>query len=251
MLEQIPYKLFFIKNYYKIVMNLTDRHMTKHHNGVLDSSMKVGFQMNLKDAIEDCGVQVPSSLCLWQYPELIRKNLAATTISNLNLKGKDIINISTSTEDNQTVYTLSTSFDTSDIDRPNYAAADESWGKSMNVKDVLTDLFTNILPSVRGIHFGDTVDTDGAGVETEGWNNTLFNQTGSKGGLKPTSRYIRLYLTSQPEPIYIYVGSVVADITNGYDVQNSDTTNVNLDSINKVMTINVLHITDDHINGLE
>lgn len=225
-------------------------HCNGHDHGVLDTSMKIGFQTNLKDAIEDCGVHVPSSLCLWQYPELIRKNLAATTIGNINIKGKDIINISTSNENNELVYTLSTVYDTSDIDRPNYAKTNKNWGDEMNVKSVLTDLFTNILPEVKGIHSGDTVDTDGSGKETISWNNTLFNVYGTKQGLKPTSRYIRLYLTSQPEPIYIYMGSIDSGLANGYEIVDSPSTNIILDAETKVIKVDVSSIDKSQIDIL-
>ena len=221
------------------------------HNGVLDTSMKVGFQMNLKDAIEDCGVDVPSSLCLWQYPELIRSTLVANTVNNVNLRGKDIINITTDKEDDQVYYTLSTSYDTSTIDRPNYAEDSDSWGQENNVKIVLNDLFTNILPAVRGVHSGDTVDTNDAGVEIDGWNNPLFKQSGLKAGLRPSSKYIRLYLTCQAEPIYIYFGNFNPNTEAGYDLVSSDTVRVDIDSSNKTMTANILRITEEQIHQMK
>ncbi len=226
------------------------KHHNNMHNGVLDSSMKVGFQMNLKDAIEDCGVDVPSSICLWQYPELIRSKLIANTVGNVNIKGKDIINITTDKEDGQICYTLSTSYDTSNIDRPNYAEDDESWGQENNVKTVLNDLFTNILPAVRGVHSGDTVDTNDDGIEINEWNNPLFKQSGLKTGLRPSSKYIRLYLTCQAEPIYIYFGNFNPNTENGYDLLSSETVRIDTDSTNKVMTANILRITEDIINQM-
>ena len=52
-----------------------------HNGGIMDNSMQNGLQINLKDAIEDVGGFVPESACLWQYPEIIRKNLSAKAVN--------------------------------------------------------------------------------------------------------------------------------------------------------------------------
>ena len=215
---------------------------------LINTSMKVGLQMNLKDAIEDCGVKVPSSVCLWEYPEIIRNNLVANTLNNVNIKGKDVINISSSVENENLVYTLSTKYDASKLDRPNFAEGD--WKADTNVKDIFDDLFVNILPNVRGVHAGDMTITDASGTDKKTWHNTLFNTTGVKLGLLPSAKYIRLYLTCQAEPIFIHIGNLTEDLTNGYNVMNSDTVEFELDNNNMTMTAHVNCITKEHVDKL-
>ena len=84
-----------------------------HMGGILDNSMKNGLQINLKDAIEDVGGNVPDSVCLWEYPEIIRKQLSTKTVNKINLYGKDVINISKSSENGEDVYNICTIYDTS------------------------------------------------------------------------------------------------------------------------------------------
>jgi hypothetical protein len=73
-------------------------------DSVLENSMSAGLQTNLKNAITDAGVKVPSSTCLWQYPEVIRKNLVSKTVTGVNILGGDVINIDTKVE-NDIVFT--------------------------------------------------------------------------------------------------------------------------------------------------
>lgn len=223
--------------------------MGKHFGGVLDNSMQNGLQMNLKDAIEDVGVKVPNSACLWQYPEIIRKNLIANTLTNVNLRGGDVIHITSTSEDNSFVYDISTKYDTYDVSRPNYATGN-GWDDEMSVDKVFDDLFKNILPAVRGVHAGDMTTTDGSGTDTKTWTNTLFDISGTKTGLQPSSKYLRLYLTCQAEPIYIYTSSAVSDLTNGYNVQNSDTVSFELNQDTMTMKAHISCITSEQINKI-
>ena len=48
---------------------------------------------NLDNAIANAGVKVPPAAGLWEYPEIIRKNLVSKTVTGINILGKDIINI--------------------------------------------------------------------------------------------------------------------------------------------------------------
>lgn len=224
--------------------------MANHCNGLVDNTMKNGLQINLKDAIEDAGANVPDSACLWQYPEIIRKNLTAKAAADINLLGKDVINISASVEDSDIVYKISTSVNTEDLPRPKYADDHHNWGDEFSVDEVFDDLFKNILPKVSGVHAGDMTVTDGSGTDTKEWNNTLFEEKGLKTGLKPGSKYLRLYLTSQAEPIFIYIDSAVTDITNGFNVESSDTVKFTVDSENMIISAHINCITDEQINSL-
>ena len=187
---------------------------------------------------------------LWEYPEIIRNNLVAKTVSNINILGKDIIDISTSLENNQMVYNISTAYDTKNVSRPNYASP-ANWGNIKSADEIFNDLFRNILPNVRGVHAGDMTTTDSNGYDTKQWYNSLFEMSGMKDGLQSNAKYLRLYLTSQPEPIYIYINAdSVSDMTNGYNLQSSETVSIIINDIDKTMTANISYITDDQINSL-
>lgn len=223
----------------------------EHIGGILDTSMKNGFKMNLKDAIEDVGVKVSDSTCLWEYPEIIRKNLSSNAINKINLKGKDIIRISNERENCEDVYSISTVYDTSNVNKPIYSNSSDTWGGEMSVDQVFTELFDNILPNVRGVHAGDMTVTDGAGNDTKEWLNTLFSKSGYKTGLIASSKYLRLYLTHQAEPLYIHIDGAVTDLTKGYNVVNSDTVSFELDDINMTMKAHVAYITSEQISNLK
>lgn len=223
-----------------------------HMGGILDNSMKNGLQINLKDAIEDAGGTVPDSACLWEYPEIIRKQLSTKTVNKINLYGKDVISISKSSENGEDVYNISTIYDTSKIERPIYSNTESGiWKDEMNVDKVFDELFNNILPEVRGVHAGDMTVTDGSGTDTKRWVNTLFNKSGYKDGLIASSKYLRLYMTHQAEPLYIYIDSVVTDLTKGFNVVNSDTVEFELDNSNMTMKAHIAYITNEQITSLK
>lgn len=219
-------------------------------DSILESSINTGIKSNLEDAITNAGVKVPKSTGLWEYPEIIRKNLVNKTVTGINILGGDVINIDISSNEDVVTYNLSTVFDSNGVVRPNYAIDNKKWGNKLTVEAVFNDLFSNILPAVRGVHAGDMTVTNINGDDTQEWNNTLFKQTGLKTGLEPTSRYIRLYLTCQAEPIYIHIGNLVKEVTNGYNVQSSDTVEMRVDDINSSITAHINIINDRQLEEL-
>ena len=227
------------------------QYQQQHSDCIVEHSMLNGLQMNLKDAIEYAGATVPNNDCLWQYPEIIRNNLIAKTINSVNILGQDIIKVTQTSDNNVIAYNISTIYDTKDIVRPNYASNNNSWGESISVDNVFNDLFSNILPSVRGIHAGDMTTTDELGNDSKIWNNTLFNKIGNKNGLTPNAKYLRLYLTCQAEPIYILIDSAIGNTTKGYNVKDSDTVNFIIDDKNMTLTANISSITTEQLNSIK
>lgn len=220
--------------------------MANHYHGLVDHTMKNGLQINLKDAIEDVGLKVPDNACLWEYPEIIRNGLTAKTISDINLLGKDIINVSTSIKDGELIYEISTSVDTKNIIRPNYALSNDEWENTMSADDIIKDLYSNILPYVKGVYSGDMTISDENGDDS--YNNTLFDIKGIKSNLVPNSNYIRLYLTSQPEPLYIYLNIPISGPSGDFKIASSDTVSITIE--NGAYVANISSITDDQINSL-
>lgn len=226
----------------------TNKHKHTGLGGVLNSSMSTGLQNNLKDAIQDVGGQVPESACLWEYPEIIRKNLIAKTVSVLNIKGADIIKV---TGDDINNYVISTEVDKTTLPRPNYAKPDENHSETASVDEIFRDLFTNILPSVRGLHAADITRTNNVGIDISDWHNTLFNAKGRKSGLQPNSKYLRIYLTCQAEPLFIFIDAVLDSTINGYNIVDSDTVDFELNDDNMTLTAHISCINTDHINALK
>lgn len=219
-------------------------------DGVLENSMNVGLQSNLKNAIENAGISVPANAGLWCYPDIIRKNLVSKTVTGINILGKDVIKIDTTSDGDILTYNLSTAFDTHGVSRPNYSKYNNKWGKEITVKELFDDLFSNILPSVRGVYAGDMTISNLNGEDVNEWNHKLFGQTGLKKDLEPTTRYIRLYLTCQPEPIYINIGNLVKEITNGYNVASSDTVTFEVDDVNNTLSAHIGVINDTQLANL-
>ena len=153
-------------------------------------------------------------------------------------------------KEHKVTYNISTVFDTYGVPRPNYAWENTKWGKEASVKEVFDDLFTNILPAVRGVYAGDMTITDLQGNDTKIWEHKMFNQSGWKTGLAPTARFIRLYLTCQPEPIYVNIGNLLEEITNGYNVASSETVRFEVDDLNNTLYAHINVINDSQLTEL-
>ena len=219
-------------------------------DSVLENSVNTGLKTNFENAITNAGVRIPSGTCMWEYPDIIRKNLISKTVTGINIIGGDVINIDTSSDGDVLTYKISTSFDSFNTSRPNYAWKNSKWGQELTVENVFNDLFENILPAVRGVHAGDMTISNTKGEDTKEWNNTLFNKTGFKTGLEPTTRYIRLYLTCQAEPIYISLGNLIEEITGGYKLKNSDTVSFLIDDNDTTITAHINVINDNQLKEL-
>lgn len=219
-------------------------------DSILENSINQGLKNNLKTAIEGAGVKVSSKTGLWQYPEIIRNKMAVNTINGINLFGGDCIKISYTVENDIVNYEITTSIDSYKLKRPIWANKNNQWDKELSVQTIFDDLFANILPNVRGVYAGDITTTDGVGNDRKTWKNELFDVSGQKTNLNPNSRYLRLYLTSQHEPLYISMGSFVEDITGGYNVANSDTVSFNIDELNQKLTAHVAIISNEQLKSI-
>lgn len=220
-------------------------------DNILETSMVNGIEKNLKSALADVGAPVSRDTCLWQIPDLIRKSLIANTISGINLRGKGGIKIVPKTEGDITTYHISTSVNTFKLNRPEYAKDNPYWGNDdMDIQVIFDDLFENILPNVRGVLSGDMTVTDAKGNDTKHWINPSTEEMGLKGGLESHSKYMRLYLTSQSEPIFILLGPIGGELTGGYKMKSSDTVKIHIDNNTNEISAHVDIISEDLIKEL-
>jgi hypothetical protein len=223
---------------------------SKLMDSVLENSINQGLKNNLKTAMEGAGVKVPSKTGLWQYPEIIRNKMAVNTVNGINLVGGDCIKISYTVDNDIVNYEIATSIDSYKLNRPVWANPNNQWDKNLSVQTLFDDLFANILPNIRGVYAGDMTSTDYNGNDTTQWRNELFGVSGWKTGLKQSSRYLRLYLTSQHEPLYICTGSYIEEITGGYNVTDSDTVTFAVDDENQKLTAHINIITDEQLQSI-
>lgn len=219
-------------------------------DNILETSMVNGVEQNLKDALTDVGVKVPENTCLWEVSNLIRKTLISNTVNGINFRGKGGIKIVPTTENDITTYTISTNIDTFRLKRPDYAASNPNFGNDFTIQDIFNDLFDNILPKVKGVHAGDMTVSNISGNDTKPWKNTYFEVSGKKDGLIPNTKYLRLYLTSQEEPLYISIGNITDDVTGGYNMKSSDTVKIIIDNDTKEISAHIDIISEDEIENI-
>lgn len=219
-------------------------------DSVLENSINHGLKNNLKKAMEGAGVKVTSDTGLWQYPDIIRKKMAVNTVNGINLIGGDCIKIIPTIENDIINYEITTSIETYKLNRPTWANPNNKWDKDFTVQTLFDDLFANILPNIRGVYAGDITLSDYSGADTKEWKNELFGVSGWKTGLKPSSRYLRLYLTSQHEPLYIHMNSYIEEITGGYNVVDSDTVHFIIDDNNHKLSAHISVISDEQLKSI-
>jgi hypothetical protein len=220
-------------------------------DSVLENSINQGLKHNLKNAITNAGVSVDPNVGLWQYPEIIRNKMAVNTVNGINLAGKDCIKITPTVENDVITYEISTAIDSHKLERPKWVNENNKWDNYLTVQSIFDDLFSNILPTIRGVYAGDMTSSDYDGNDTKEWKHELFGVSGWKTGLKQSARYLRLYLTSQHEPLYIHIGSYIEEITGGYNVADSDTVSFIVDDKNQKLTAHINIISDEQLEQLK
>ena len=165
-----------------------------------EHTMLNGLEENLKEAIEYVGGTVPSDSNIWEYPEIIRQQVTAgkkiEVIAGDGIKvEKDVLGnyiVSTSMPLSQTTEEIT--IDT--IDAPSYSGL-ESWQEGTSLQNLLEDLFYRVLPKVPSVTKGDIITTDDDGKDPFGDPNSYIDS------LSPNTQYLRLFIASQIDPIYI------------------------------------------------
>lgn len=174
-------------------------------DNITEMSVINGIEKNIKSALSDVGVNT-DNVDITHVPDIIRANLVSNSINGIKFIAGDGIKITPTVDnDNNVVYTISTCMDTFPLNRPDYANENLLFGNTMSLPDIINDIFNNILPNIKGVHYADTTRSNDDGRDVTNWVNTYFDVSGIKRGLLPNTKYIRLYLTSQHEPLYIEI----------------------------------------------
>lgn len=187
-----------------------------------EHTMLNGLEENLKSAIEYAGGNIPDNTCVWMYPDIIRNQLSGGS-NSLNLiagdgieivKNDDGIMISTKLPNTEQI-TIDA------IDAPEFSGI-STWPEGTILQNLLEDLFYKVLPKLPSITKGDVIITDSNGGDQ--YAPELESYIDS---LRPNTPYLRLFLVSQKDPIYISMEKIIGIGGNGGSVDLSNYYTIN------------------------
>lgn len=115
------------------------------------------------------------------------------------------------------------------------------------IQETFEKLFGDILPTLPSIISGDVIKASIDG--TDNYKNPNFPGIGIKSGLEPQELYIRIFIASQQEPIYIncsQLGGSIATIE--YQGETTNTIKVEVDNTNHIISAEIVGLGDGVIN---
>ena len=196
-----------------------------------EHTMLNGLEENLRSAIEYAGGNIPDNTCVWMYPDIIRNQL--TGGGDVNLIAGNGINIVKDEHGNYIISSNTTggaagsssaeNITVDAIDAPEYSGI-STWPEGTVLQDLLEDLFYKVIPKIPSIVKGDIVITDANGRDQYAPDIESYIDS-----LRPNTPYLRLFLASQKDPVYISMekltglgGNGVVDLSNYYTIGQID-----------------------------
>ncbi len=155
------------------------------------------FAKDISDAINEVGGDTSSVTHLCDYARIIREQLLSANADVDYIAGQGI-NITK----NGTKFVISANSDATLTDKLN------NFDKGTTIQSVLGELFSDILPKLPSVLKGDVVVSDNNGHDQYQYPTDFPPVLYVKTGLNPNSIYMRLFLSSQKEPIYILMGDI-------------------------------------------
>lgn len=141
----------------------------------------------LRDAIEDAGGDVKDARGPWDYPEIIKHQLGPKFFEG---PGIEIV------ERNGKKYICATAGAiTTGALKPPYGITD-TIQSGTSIQSIFETLFYDILPKLNSLYKGDVIKADENGKDQ-------YNEDDTRSGLIPGATYLRLYIMSRQEPIYV------------------------------------------------
>lgn len=202
---------------------------------LVEHSIFNNFIEDLKEAIIESGGDASEASCPCDYINIIKDQLTSKD-NILSLDAGSGINI---IKDGNKYIISSTSEATTTGDlRPPYNLDNDpdidTIKKGTSIQEVFNKLFENILPSLPSVLSGDIIKASDNG--TDQYQNPNYPETGIKSGLNPSEYYIRLFLASKQEPIYISCSALINN-AGGAQYTGKDTDTILMDINNKNNTI--------------
>lgn len=193
-----------------------------------EHTMLNGLEENLKSAIEYAGGNIPDNTCVWMYPDIIRTQLTGPGEgTKVNLVAGNGIEINQNSNGNIVISAKSSNAENiviDAIDAPEYSGI-STWPEGTILQDLLEDLFYKVIPKIPSIVKGDVIITDASGRDQ--YAPDLESYVDS---LRPNTPYLRIFLVSQVDPIYISMEKLIGiggnggsiDLSNYYTISQID-----------------------------
>lgn len=178
-----------------------------------EHTMLNGLEENLKSAIEYAGGNIPDNTQVWMYPDIIRTQLTGPGEgAKVNLVAGNGIEINQDINGNIVISAKSSNAENivvDAIDAPEYSGI-STWPEGTILQDLLEDLFYKVIPKIPSIVKGDVIITDASGRDQ--YSPDLESYVDS---LRPNTPYLRIFLMSQVDPIYISMEKLIGIGGNG------------------------------------
>lgn len=169
---------------------------------LLEHTLMNNFDQDLREAIEEAGGDLTNVTCPKQYPDIIRSLKKSS--SNTDIKEGLGINIVKNDDGSYTISSNSEGAIVKDIHMPYNIDGNPDQDvilKGSSIQDVFDKLFNTVLPNLPSIISGDIIKSTSEG--TDQYENPNFPGVFVKSGLDSGKYYMRLFLASKQEPIYI------------------------------------------------
>lgn len=188
---------------------------------------------DLGDAITSVGGDVTGADKPCDYVEIIKNQLIAKGL----ITGPEITaGIGTTVEKTDKGYTISANANANlvkDLPKPfdtDMQPGIEDIKEGTSIQDTLKVILSEIIPTLPSVIKGDIITSTVDGTDT--YSNLAFanSEEGTKTGLESHAKYLRLFLATRLEPIYILLNNIVPEynltavVTNGEYVSLEATT---------------------------
>lgn len=170
---------------------------------LVDKVIMNNFVDSIDEAIKDVGGDTSQVENVCDYPDIIREQLVAGYgTSDINLVEGDGINI----EKNGVNYTFSS--DSSGKLINSLTFKDIVINKDKSIQYALDTLFNNVLPIIPSVLSGDVIMSTDNGTDQYQHPNGDPEVIKLKKNLTPNTLYMRIFIVSQEEPIYIDLSKI-------------------------------------------
>ena len=190
------------------------------------------FANSVGEAIQDVGGDISSVQHLCDYPRIIREQLLASGVDVQMEEGEGI----TITK-NGTSYIISANSNATIVD--GLGIYDHTIPAGTSIQNTFKAIFENILPTLPSVLSGDLITSTPDGTNQYQHPNGDSDIIRVKKNLTPDTLYLRLFINSQEEPVYISCEPLKQQSGGGTagDYSGSDGENIKIDVDNVKRTI--------------